>query len=162
MNTQVIYTKIPTGLPDPSQTFTVQKVPFDKEKVDVPSGYLLVRALYLSVDPYMRARMRSPEIKSYFPAAIEGIPFQGGAVVEVIRSGDPKFKPGQVIVAFAPWEEYSVIPAVSPIGSIVVIPNPKESKVPLSYYLGVLGMPGLTAYAGKKFDSDGNKALKRI
>jgi len=148
MNTQVIYSKIPSGLPDPKQTFTVKKVPFDKEKAVVPPGYLLVRTLYLSVDPYMRARMRSPEVKSYFPAAMVDTPFMGGAVVEVIRSGEPKFQPGQVLVTFSPWEEYAIIPAVSPIGSIVVIPNPRESKVPLSYYLGVLGMPGLTAYAG--------------
>ncbi|OXA58438.1 2-alkenal reductase (NADP(+)-dependent) [Folsomia candida] len=148
MNTQVIYTKIPTGLPNPSETFEIKKVAFDPKNVVVPDGHLLVKTLFLSVDPYMRARMRKPEVQSYFPAAQVGKSFMGGAVVEVIRSGDSKFKDGQVLVTFSPWEEYVVIPAVSPMGNIVTIPNPRESKVPLSYYLGVLGMPGLTAYIG--------------
>lgn len=147
-NTQIIYTQVPTGLPDPNIHFQTKKVPFDLAKVDVPAGHMLVKTLYLSVDPYMRARMRDPSQKSYFPAAAPGQPFMGGSIVEVIKSADPKFQPGQVLVGFSNWEEYTIIPAKALLGSYVTIPNAKQSKVPLSYYLGVLGMPGLTAYAG--------------
>jgi NADPH-dependent curcumin reductase CurA len=147
-NTQVIYLEVPQGLPNPTKTFQVNKVPFDPKKVELAPNHLLVKTLYLSVDPYMRARMRDPKIQSYFPAALPGTPFSGGAIVEVLKSSDPKIKIGQVLVGFAPWEEYSVIPSMSPMGPVTPIPSPKDSKVPISYYLGVLGMPGITAYSG--------------
>lgn len=149
-NTQILYTKLPKGLPSPAENFGVKKVPFSVEGVTLPPGHILVRTLYLSVDPYMRARMRDPSIKSYFPAATPGTPFSGGAVVEVLKSTDPEGKivKGMVLVAYCPWEEYSILPSKSQMIPYVPIPNPRESKVPLSYYLGVLGMPGLTAYVG--------------
>jgi hypothetical protein len=149
-NTQVIYTKVPQGMPDPSTSFKVEKVPFDVKKVEVPAGHFLAKTLFLSVDPYMRARMRDPKIKTYFPAAELDKPFWGGAIVQVLRSNTDNIKEGQVLVAFSSWEEYVILPETSMRAgtTYIPIPNPKESKVPLSFFLGVLGMPGITAYVG--------------
>jgi NADPH-dependent curcumin reductase CurA len=145
-NTQVIYKQVPKGLPNADTDFTTKKGSIVPKEVELKSNEVLIRTLYLSVDPYMRGRMRDPSIKSYFPAAETGKPFSGGAVGEVLKSADPKYKEGDIIVCMAPWEEYAVVSTKGPMTQ--VIPNARSSKVPLSYYLGVLGMPGLTAYIG--------------
>jgi NADPH-dependent curcumin reductase CurA len=150
-NTQVIYKQIPAGLPVPNKDFEINKSTIDLDGLELKPNQLLIRNLYLSVDPYMRARMRDPKIKSYSPAVIPGQPMNGGVVAEIIKSTDAKYAAGEIIVGFANWEEYTVIDtsgaAASGFGS-KVIPGARENKIPLSYYLGVLGMPGLTAYIG--------------
>ncbi|KAJ9062020.1 hypothetical protein DSO57_1015064 [Entomophthora muscae] len=143
-NTKIIYTSIPDGLPVVDKNFQVIKETIDLEKVAVDEGALLVRTLYASVDPYMRFRMRDSSVESYFPAAIPGQPMSGGIIGEVIRSSSPAFKAGDVVTAFGEWAEYSVVQAAG----THIIPDAKSSPSPLSYYLGVAGMPGMTAYAG--------------
>ncbi len=106
---------------------------------EIGDGEILVRNLYMSVDPYMRARMN--DVKSYVPPFQIGEVLEAGAVGEVVASQNPKFKEGDVVVGMFGWENYSKSDGE---GVLTV----ERGAVPLSYYLGVLGMPGMTAYAG--------------
>ena len=115
---------------------------FEIAKVDIPTpgdNEVLVRNLYMSVDPYMRGRMN--DVKSYSPPFQIGAPLEGGAIGEVVTSNSPHFAPGDHVLHFAGWRDYAVI---APKTAVKVDGN----LAPLSTYLGVLGMPGLTAYAG--------------
>ncbi|MFF4505311.1 NADP-dependent oxidoreductase [Streptomyces sp. NPDC001401] len=103
------------------------------------AGELLVRNQVMSVDPYMRGRMN--EIPSYVPPFEIGRPLEGGAVGTVIESGSALFAAGDVVLHQAGWREYAVVPEDA---ATRVDPG----LAPPSAYLGVLGMPGLTAYAG--------------
>ena len=100
---------------------------------------MLVRNLFMSVDPYMRGRMN--EGKSYVPPFELGKPLDGGAVGDVIESRAPEFKPGDVVTSNFGWREYFV---ASPKE---LHPVSREIQ-PLSVYLGALGMTGMTAWAG--------------
>jgi NADPH-dependent curcumin reductase CurA len=102
-------------------------------------GQVLVRNRYMSVDPYMRGRMNSG--KSYVPPFELGKPLEGGAVGEVIESRAREFKPGDVVTSRFGWREYFL---ASPSE---LHPVSRELQ-PLSVYLGALGMPGMTAWAG--------------
>ncbi|MCK7514008.1 MAG: NADP-dependent oxidoreductase [Desulfobacterales bacterium] len=100
---------------------------------------VLVRNFFISVDPYMRGRMN--EGKSYVPAFEIGKTLEGGAVGEVIESRATGFKPGDIVTSNFGWREY-----------FVAVPNELQQvnreNQPLSVYLGALGMPGMTAWAG--------------
>ncbi|MEU7159411.1 NADP-dependent oxidoreductase [Streptomyces chrestomyceticus] len=102
-------------------------------------GQLLVRNLYFSVDPYMRGRMN--DVKSYSPPFQLDEPMEGGAVGEVVASNADGFAVGDHVLHFKGWREYAVVDAAK-------VAKVDGSLAPLSAYLGVLGMPGLTAYAG--------------
>ncbi len=104
----------------------------------VPPGSLLYRTLFLSVDPYLRGRMN--EGKSYAPPFAVGAPFVSGFVGEVLRSDNEKFKTGDLVTGMGPWSRF----AVSDGTGLAPVP----AGVPPSTVLGVLGMPGLTAYVG--------------
>jgi NADPH-dependent curcumin reductase CurA len=124
----------PVGLPTPDNfeqgTATL---------ADPGPGQVLVRNLWMTVDPYMRGRMYDRE--SYVPPFQIGEPLQGGAVGRVEISNDPTLKPGDLVESFFGWREAYVAPA----GAVQKLP---ASNAPPQAYLGVLGMPGLTAYAG--------------
>ncbi len=126
----------PDGMPE--------KAHFRKQKVALPpigAGELLLRTIWMSVDPYMRGRMR-PNFKSYVPPFTLDAPLDGGSVSEVIGSNNPEFKPGDYVVAFqGGWRTHWISQG---FGLTKVSP----AMAPLSTYLGVLGMPGLTAWAG--------------
>jgi NADPH:quinone reductase len=102
-------------------------------------GEIVVRSLYISVDPYMRGRMN--DVKSYAaPVAIGGT-MVGGVVGQVIESKNPKFKPGDIVQGEFGWQEYAVSDGKG-------IRKIDPSIAPISTAIGVLGMPGLTAYFG--------------
>ena len=126
----------PAGMPEPAG--------FDLKEVEVgapSSGEMLCRTVWMSVDPYMRGRMR-PDVKSYIPPFSLEEPLSGGAVSEVIESNIDGFAPGDYVVDFiGGWKEYYISKGEQ---TQKVDPN----LAPLSAYLGVLGMPGLTAWAG--------------
>ena len=105
-------------------------------------GQVLVRHHYLSLDPYMRGRMN--DSKSYAACQPLGEVFQGGTVGEVIESRHPKFAVGDKVVGFGGWQEYSVVNA-SQSGTLKKVDT---THVPLSHYLGAVGMPGVTAWYG--------------
>jgi NADPH:quinone reductase len=112
------------------------------KKVEVPQpsqGEVLIKTLYLSVDPYMRGRMS--DAKSYVQPFALNEALSGGVVGEVIDSKSEHFKKGDFVVGMLPWQEYSLanekeVRAVNP------------SIAPLSTHLSVLGLTGLTAYFG--------------
>src|SRR5262249_50971628 len=122
----------PTGMP--------QAENFEIATVDLPDpgpGQVLVRNTWMSVDPYMRGRMY--DRPSYVPPFQIGEALQGGAVGRVEKSNDPKFKAGDLVESFLGWREAFVAPA----SGLTKLPG---ANVPPQAYLGVLGMPGMTAY----------------
>ncbi|XP_057443085.1 2-alkenal reductase (NADP(+)-dependent)-like [Lotus japonicus] len=103
---------------------------------------ILVKNLYLSCDPYMRGRMRDFH-GSYIPPFVPSQALEGFGVSKVILSDNPSFKAGDFISGFTGWEEYSIIHKTEQLRKIEL-----DDQIPLSYHLGLLGMPGFTAYAG--------------
>jgi len=132
-NTQVLLGSRPVGEPTPEN--------FRIERTAVPEpgdGEALVRTVYLSLDPYMRGRMSAAE--SYAePTPVGGV-MPGGTVGEVVESRDPALQPGDLVLGYAGWQEYAVAPARSL--------RKVATDLPPSTALGVLGMPGFTAYSG--------------
>jgi NADPH-dependent curcumin reductase CurA len=124
----------PFGWPDHDDFRTVET-----ELADPGAGEVLVRNSFLSVDPYMRGRMN--DAKSYLPPFRLDAPLEGGAVGEVIASGDEQVPVGATVLHQAGWREHALLPA----RQVRVV---DVSRVPASAYLGVLGMPGMTAYVG--------------
>ena len=105
-------------------------------------GQVLVRHHYLSLDPYMRGRMN--DSKSYAAAQPLGEVMGGGTVGEVVESRAERFKVGDKVVGMGGWQEYSVVDMAK--GGI--LRKVDTTQVPLSYYLGAVGMPGVTAWYG--------------
>ncbi|MBX3193200.1 MAG: NADP-dependent oxidoreductase [Labilithrix sp.] len=132
-NTQVRLASRPKGFPDESSfEVTTEPVPEPKD------GEIVVRNHYLSLDPYMRGRMN--ERRSYAKPVGIGEVMVGGTAGEVIASKNPSFAVGDRVVGAYGWQEYGVSN-----GRDV---RKVDGKVPLSAYLGVVGMPGVTAYVG--------------
>ena len=105
-------------------------------------GQVLVRHHFLSLDPYMRGRMN--DTKSYTaPQALHEV-MGGGTVGEVIESRSDKFLLGDKVVGMGGWQQYSVVDAGAP-GALRKVDT---SRIPLSAYLGAVGMPGVTAWYG--------------
>ncbi|MFC0547113.1 NADP-dependent oxidoreductase [Kutzneria chonburiensis] len=123
----------PQGWPT-EETFELAEAP-----LVVEPGHIVVRNQYMSVDPYMRGRMN--DAKSYSEPFEVGKVMQGGAVGQVVQSDAEGFEVGDTVLHFAGWRDYAVL---HPKQAVKVDPN----AAPISTYLGVLGMPGLTAYAG--------------
>ncbi|MEN8655083.1 NADP-dependent oxidoreductase [Streptomyces sp. 21So2-11] len=124
----------PHGWPKP-EDFALREAPV----TEPAEGRILVRNLHFSVDPYMRGRMN--DVKSYTSPFKLDQPMDGGAVGEVIASRDERFAVGDHVLHGLGWREYADVPAQHAV-------KVDASLAPLSAYLGVLGMPGLTAYAG--------------
>ncbi|MDA5281750.1 NADP-dependent oxidoreductase [Streptomyces sp. NPDC054904] len=125
----------PQGWPV-AEDFALREVPVSAEPAP---GRILVRNLHMSVDPYMRGRMN--DTKSYIPPFQLDEPMQGGAVGEVVASAAEGFEVGDHVLHHLGWREYADLDAK--------YATKVDAKIaPLSAYLGVLGMPGLTAYAG--------------
>jgi NADPH-dependent curcumin reductase CurA len=105
-------------------------------------GQVLVRHHYLSLDPYMRGRMN--DAKSYAQPQALGQTMQGGTAGEVVESRSPKFAVGDKVVGMGGWQEYSVVDATQ----VGMLRKVDTTHVPLSAYLGAVGMPGVTAWYG--------------
>jgi NADPH-dependent curcumin reductase CurA len=133
VNREIRLASRPAGLPDASN-FQLAETPIPEPG----EGQALVRNVYMSVDPYMRGRMN--DVQSYVPPFKVGEPLQGGAIGQVVRSNDPSLAEGDFVNSIYGWREYCAAPA----RHFTKI----DAKVPLSWYLGILGMPGLTAYYG--------------
>ena len=134
MNRRVVLAARPVGVPKPSD-FRLEEAP-----LPLPGdGECLVRVSYLSVDPYMRGRISGR--KSYAASVEIGQTIVGAAVGRVIESKSEAFAAGDYVTGGMGWQEYASVPAADLRG---VDPD----AAPLSSYIGVLGMPGLTAYYG--------------
>ena len=134
MSREIRLASRPNGMPT-AANFTLART----ELAPLHDQQVLVRNLYMSVDPYMRGRMN--EGKSYVPPFALGQPLEGGAIGEVVESRAREFKPGEAVLSNFGWRE-SFVAAPSAL-------HPVSREVqPLSVYLGVLGMTGLTAWVG--------------
>ncbi|KHE72709.1 NADP-dependent oxidoreductase [Halobacillus sp. BBL2006] len=111
----------------------------ESEKPAPVEGEILVKMLYISVDPYMRGRMN--DTKSYIPPFELNAPIEGGAIAEVVTSNASGLTEGDIITGMLPWKEYAVAKADS-------VRKIDPSLGPITTSLGILGMPGLTAYFG--------------
>ncbi len=115
---------------------------FRLETVDIPSpghGQVLLRTIYLSLDPYMRGRMNTGP--SYAPPVEVGHVMVGGTICAVVESRTSALAPGDIVLGYTGWQEYAVASADS-------LRRLDSTRAPVSTALGVLGMPGLTAYRG--------------
>ena len=112
------------------------------ETPPLQDNQVLVRHHYLSLDPYMRGRMN--DAKSYAQPQPLGEVMQGGTVGEVVESKHPKYAVGDKVVGFGGWQEYSVVDG-NQVGALRKVDT---THVPLSHYLGAVGMPGVTAWYG--------------
>jgi NADPH-dependent curcumin reductase CurA len=142
-NKSVIFKEVPSGLPVPGKHLAVEAREFDLEQ-SPPAGGITTRNFYASFDPYQRGRMRDPSSPSYSPAYQLGSPITSATIARVLKSDCPKFKPGDLIYGTMPNEEYSCVPKQLAESSRK-IQNPYN--LDLMYFMGPLGMPGLTAYS---------------
>jgi NADPH-dependent curcumin reductase CurA len=136
MNKRIVMASYPEGW--------VTEANFRLETAPIPKpaeGEVLVKNHWLSLDPYMRGRMTQQ--KSYVKGVEPGEVMTGETAGEVVESKDPKFKPGDKVTAPSGWQLYWS-------GKGDLLTKVDASKVPLSYFLGVLGMPGRTAWFGMK------------
>ncbi|XP_028792587.1 2-alkenal reductase (NADP(+)-dependent) [Neltuma alba] len=139
-NKQVLLKDFVSGFPNESDMpFTTSSVSL---KLPEGSSDVLVKNLYLSCDPYMRNRMSKPLRPSYVDSFQPGSPIIGLGVSKVIDSGNQNFREGDLVWGMTGWEEYSVISSTESLFKI------QHTDLPLSYYTGILGMPGMTAYTG--------------
>src|SRR5471030_664893 len=134
LNQRIVLVSRPQGAPTPEN--------FRLERVNLPEladGQVLLKTLYLSLDPYMRGRMS--DAPSYAaPVEIDEV-MTGGAVSRVEHSLNPKFQEGDLVVGLTGWQSHSISDGRN------IIPVPSGLPSP-SMALGVLGMPGMTAYMG--------------
>ncbi|UUZ68244.1 NADP-dependent oxidoreductase [Polaromonas sp. P2-4] len=137
VNHQILLDNRPTGEAVASNFKLVTS-----ETPALKDGEVLVRHHYLSLDPYMRGRMN--ESKSYTAPQPLGQVMLGGTVGEVIESRSSKFQPGDKVVGMGGWQQYSVVNAEQ-LGALRKVDT---THVPLSHYLGAVGMPGVTAWYG--------------
>lgn len=134
MNRRITLASRPSGMVT-DENFRMVEAP-----VPAPAeGQVLLKILYLSVDPYMRGRMSTRP--SYAPPVELGEVMCGGTVGEVVESKDSQFQVGDIVESYSGWQEYAVAEGKS-------LRKIDASAAPVSTALGVLGMPGLTAYFG--------------
>src|SRR5437660_1938812 len=145
-NTRIVYGKPPAdgALPDPEGTFTVVQTPFDVEAVNLQAGEVLVENLYLSIDPYHRFGLYDPAVtRSHFPLTEPGTVISTYGVSRVVRSENPAYAEGELLYSWVRWERFTVVdePNLQYLEKVIAGTDPV-------HYLGPLGAPGLTAYAG--------------
>ncbi|MBF9254661.1 NADP-dependent oxidoreductase [Pontibacter sp. 172403-2] len=127
----------------PHGTPTEENFKFEEQELSpLKEGEVLLKALYISVDPYMRGRMS--EAKSYVPPYKVGEPIAGGVIAEVVESREQQYAKGDVVLGNLPWSTYTIARGKG-------LTKIDKQVAPLSYHLGILGMPGLTAYCGLLF-----------
>ena len=135
-NRQILLSSRPAGEAS-TGNFTI----VSKEIPALADGQVLVKHSYLSLDPYMRGRMN--DTKSYAPPQPLNEVMVGGTTGEVVESRHPSFAAGDRVVGMGGWQEYSVVD-----GNSRAIRQVDASRIPLSAYLGPVGMPGVTAWYG--------------
>lgn len=134
VNTQIRLASRPSGWVT-EENFSVTEEPLPEPG----DGQLLIRNIFMSVDPYMRGRMN--DVKSYVPPFAIGEVLQAGVVGQVVTSRADGFEDGDYVVGMLGWENYS-------LGNGADLRKVQAGGLPLSYHLGILGMPGMTAWVG--------------
>jgi NADPH-dependent curcumin reductase len=134
INRQILLKSRPQGAPS-LDNFELTETPIPEPG----EGEVLMRTRYLSLDPYMRGRMSAA--KSYAKPAAVGAPMVGGTVGEIVKSRHPNYAPGDIVLGYGGWQDYALSS-----GAGLRKLDPAAAQV--STALGVLGMPGMTAYVG--------------
>ncbi|MCA0971209.1 NADP-dependent oxidoreductase [Halobacillus litoralis] len=134
MNKEIHLVKRPEGTPTDEHIQIV-----NGEKPSPAEGEVLVQLLYVSVDPYMRGRMN--DTKSYIPPFALNEPMAGGVVAEIVESKYDGLNEGDIVTGMLPWKEFSTAQGDQ-------LRKVDPALGPITYSLGILGMPGLTAYFG--------------
>jgi NADPH-dependent curcumin reductase CurA len=143
-NLACIFKKAPDGgWPTPGEHLTVEDIGFDLDR-DAPKNGLIVEVIYLSLDPYMRGRLRSPDVGSYSPPFTLGEPINGGGLGKVLKSNAPGVSEGDIIKYHLPFQRYAVI--TSEDGKFQKV-DAESVGGDIRHWLGALGGPGWTAYA---------------
>ena len=137
MNKQIHLVSRPTG-----EALAENFKLVEAEVPELKDGQVLVRVHYLSLDPYMRGRMN--DAKSYAAPQPLNAVMQGGTVGEVMASKNAAYAVGDKVVGFGGWQQYSVVDAATP----GMLRKVDTAHIPLSAYLGAVGMPGVTAWYG--------------
>jgi NADPH-dependent curcumin reductase CurA len=133
-NTQVIFRSRPEG-PAGEDNFEI----VESAVPACGDSQVLRKTIYLSVDPYMRGRMSTA--RSYVPPAKLDEPMVGSTVSEVLESNNPRYRAGDFVLGYDGWQDYAVCEGKG-------LRKLDPAAAPISWALGVLGMPGLTAYVG--------------
>jgi hypothetical protein len=139
MNKKILLASRPSGMAT-LENFRI----VDAEMPRAGEGEVLLRTMYLSVDPYMRGRMN--DRKSYVPPFALNEVIEGGVVAEVIESRSDAFRAGDVVTGLLGWQLYTA--AKGDQATVTSIRKVDTSLAPVTTALGILGMPGLTAYFG--------------
>jgi hypothetical protein len=134
INRQILLKSRPEGAPS-LDNFELAEAPIPEPG----EGEVLMRILYLSLDPYMRGRMSAA--KSYAAPAAVGRPMVGGTVAEIVKSRNPSYAVGDIVLGYGGWQEYALSNGAG-------LRKLDPAAAPVSTALGVLGMPGMTAYVG--------------
>src|SRR5688500_8904884 len=134
---EICLTEYPTGMPSENNFKLVQVEISEPTK----EGEFLVKNIWMSVDPYMRGRMRKEEGNSYIPPFKLGQPLEGACIGQVISSKNNQFAVGDYVLGNFGWREYWLSNGID-----VIKVNPKIAQI--QSFLGTFGMPGLTAYVG--------------
>src|SRR5436190_20334052 len=145
-NIQVVYVHPPAvSAPlDADTTFQVVKTPLETDAVRLQPHEVLLKNLYLSLDPYHRFGLYDPAVaQSQFPATKPGTIISTYGISEVVRSKNPAYAPGDIVYAWVRWETFTVVDEANLQYVHTVTPD-----IDPVYYLGPLGTPGLTGYAG--------------
>lgn len=144
-NKGVIFKKVPSGWPVAGEHLAVEAREFDLEQ-QIPEGGLIVKNYYASFDPYQRGRMRNADTKSYSPPFELGKPITNRSIFKVVKSNNDNYKEGDVLITagVTPIEEYSLLDKDT-TNQAKKLENPYNLDP--KYFLGALGMPGLTAWS---------------
>ncbi|KAJ7616654.1 hypothetical protein FB45DRAFT_934669 [Roridomyces roridus] len=144
-NARVLFNAVPSEYPIPGET-TVYDTTETIDVENVPlNGGILVKVLVLSVDPYMRGRLREAHVKSYMPAFQLGAPLTGYGVGIVLRSEHPGVSEGNYLRGIMPHQEYFITSDLTYMG-----PIQRDPRLKWTTYVGAAGMPGETAYMAWK------------
>lgn len=143
-NKAFVYKSVPSGWPVAGKDLAIEDISFD-ENAAPPKGGFTTKNFYAAYDPSQRGRMRDPSIKSYSPAMSTGKPVISVSVIgRVLKSDNAGIKEGSTVMISSHYtESYSAVPeSAVPLTQVIE----EKPGVPLTAYLGLLGMTGMTAY----------------
>lgn len=150
VNKALIFKKVPEGFPVPGEHLTIEDVGFDADAAP-PKGGITAEVLYASYDPYLRGRMREPNTKSYSAPFELGKPFVNDTIARVLKTDSSDYAVGDLIKTFGPFQQYIKIDLNAPVQSVYKVAPAQKLDNPHGlepgFFLGALGMPGLTAYS---------------
>ncbi|OJJ45662.1 hypothetical protein ASPZODRAFT_68819 [Penicilliopsis zonata CBS 506.65] len=143
MNKALVFKKVPNGYPVPGEDVAIDSAAYGAD-VATPTNGIVIQSMYASFDPYMRAKMRPAEAKSYSPAFVIGAAMDSLCIGKVVRSNTEAYAEGDVVIGYYPIQEVVALDEAS-LPRIRKLENPLGLDIRL--FLGALGMPGLTAFS---------------